>query len=153
MHKLMAGSTILEHELSELRLLIERQTGIMLDCPNSALSAHVAEYIEFQELGSSTALLENLRSSDHDPALLPNFLDGLINANSGFFRHPTAMNALTRQVLPQLLARKAGEIPGTLRLWSAGCATGEEAYSIAMAVSEAMLAGTTNGASNGNGSN
>ena len=31
MHKLMATSTILEHELSELRLLVERQTGVVLD--------------------------------------------------------------------------------------------------------------------------
>ena len=46
MHKLMAGVTILEHELSELRLLVERQTGILLDCPNSALAAHVADYLE-----------------------------------------------------------------------------------------------------------
>ena len=43
MHRLMAGVTILEHELSELRLLVERQTGILLDCPNSALAAHVAD--------------------------------------------------------------------------------------------------------------
>ena len=46
MHRLMAGVTILEHELSELRLLVERQTGILLDCPNSALAAHVADYLE-----------------------------------------------------------------------------------------------------------
>ena len=49
MHRLMAGVTILEHELSELRLLVERQTGILLDCPNSALAAHVADYLEAQE--------------------------------------------------------------------------------------------------------
>ena len=53
MHRLMAGVTILEHELSELRLLVERQTGILLDCPNSALAAHVAEYLESQELESA----------------------------------------------------------------------------------------------------
>ena len=46
MHRLIAGVTILEHELSELRLLVERQTGILLDCPNSALAAHVAEHLE-----------------------------------------------------------------------------------------------------------
>ena len=61
MHRLMAGVTILEHELSELRLLVERQTGILLDCPNSALAAHVAEYLESQELESPAALLDRLR--------------------------------------------------------------------------------------------
>src|SRR5579863_3617710 len=142
MHKLMAGGTILEHELSDLRLLVERQAGILLDCPNSALAAHVAEYLEAQELDSIAAVLERLRSADQDPACLPHFLDGVVNTNTGFFRHPGAMRALTRQVLPQLLARKSADSPGSLRMWSAGCASGEEAYSIAMAASAALSENT-----------
>jgi chemotaxis methyl-accepting protein methylase len=145
----MAGVTILEHELSELRLLVERQTGILLDCPNSALAAHVAEYLESQELESPAALLARLRASDQDPSALPTFLDGVLNVNTGFFRHPGAMNALARQVIPQLYARKSDDGPGTLRIWSAGCGTGEEAYSIAMALCEAPSGGNGNGAGNG----
>ena len=138
MHKLIATSTILEHELSELRLLIERQTGVVLDCPNSALAAHVADCIEAQGLGSSTALLERLRASDQDPSTLPSLLDGLVNVNTGFFRHPGALNALTRQVVPVLCARKSADGPSPLRIWSAGCSTGEETYSIAIAVCDAL---------------
>ncbi len=151
MHRLMAGVTILEHELSELRLLVERQTGILLDCPNSALAAHVAEYLESEELESPAALLARLRTSDQDPSALPTFLDGVLNVNTGFFRHPGAMNALARQVIPQLYARKSDDGPSTLRIWSAGCGTGEEAYSIAMALSDATPGASGNGASN-NGS-
>ncbi|HLW84827.1 MAG TPA: CheR family methyltransferase [Candidatus Sulfotelmatobacter sp.] len=149
MHKLMAGGTILEHELSDLRLLVERQAGILLDCPNSALAAHVAEYLEIQELGSVTAVIDRLRSADQDPACLPHFLSGVVNTDTGFFRHPGAMNALTRQVLPQLFARKSADNPATLRMWSAGCSTGEETYSIAMAAC-AALAGNSSGNSVGN---
>jgi chemotaxis methyl-accepting protein methylase len=152
MHKLMAGVTILEHELSELRLLVERQTGILLDCPNSALAAHVAEYLESQELESPAALIARLRASDQDPSALPTFLDGVLNVNTGFFRHPGAMNALARQVIPQLYARKSDDGPSTLRIWSAGCGTGEEAYSIAMALCDALPGGNGNGNGNGNGS-
>jgi len=148
MHRLMAGVTILEHELSELRLLVERQTGILLDCPNSALAAHVAEYLERQELESPAAMISRLRASDQDPSALPAFLDGVLNVNTGFFRHPGAMNALARQVVPQLYARKSDDGPSTLRIWSAGCSTGEETYSIAMALCEALP-----GNGNGNGSN
>ncbi len=142
MHKLIATSTILEHELSELRLLVERQTGVVLDCPNSALAAHVADYVEAQGLGSSTILLERLRSSDQDPSSLPSLLDGLINTNTGFFRHPGALNALTRQVVPQLCSRKSADGP---------------TYSIAMAVCDALSHNGTSpangvGLSNGNGS-
>jgi len=146
----MAGVTILEHELSELRLLVERQTGILLDCPNSALAAHVAEYLEKNELPSPGALLDILRGSDLDPAMLATFLDGVMNVRTGFYRHPGAMTALARHVMPQLYSRKADDGACTMRIWSAGCGTGEEAYSIAMALCEAMPTG--NGSNNGNGS-
>jgi chemotaxis methyl-accepting protein methylase len=153
MHRLMAG-TILEHELSELRLLVERQTGILLDCPNSVLANHAAEYLESQELDSSAALLGLLRSSEKDPTVMQRFLDGVLNANTSFFRHPGAMNALTKQVFPQLHARKSGDGSATLRIWSAGCSTGEEAYSIAMALCNPQPAANGNGNSaNGNGAN
>jgi len=148
MHRLIAGVTILEHELSELRLLVERQTGILLDCPNSALAAHIADYLEKNELASPGALLDLLRSSDMDPAMFATFLDGVMNVKTGFFRHPGAMNALAQHVMPQLYSRKADDGACTLRIWSAGCSTGEEAYSIAMALCEAM----PNGNGNGNGS-
>jgi chemotaxis methyl-accepting protein methylase len=145
----MAGVTILEHELSELRLLVERQTGILLDCPNSALAAHVAEYLDSQELESAVSLMDRLRASDQDPSTLPTFLDGVLNVNTGFFRHPGAMNALARQVIPQLYTRKSDDGFCTLRIWSAGCSTGEEAYSIAMALCDALPAGNANGCGNG----
>jgi chemotaxis protein methyltransferase CheR len=161
MHKLIATSTILEHELSELRLLVERQTGVVLDCPNSALAAHVVDCVESQGLGSSTTLLERLRATDQDPSALPALLDGLLNVNTGFFRHPGALNALARHVVPQICARKTADGPSPLRIWSAGCSTGEETYTIAMAVCDALShnaapAGNngsvpSNGNGNGNG--
>jgi two-component system CheB/CheR fusion protein len=151
MHKLMAGVTILEHELSELRLLVERQAGILLDCPNSALAAHVAEYLESHELDSPATLLERLSAADQDPSVLPVFLDGVLNVKTGFFRHPGAMNALAKVVIPQLYMRKSEDGPCALRIWSAGCCTGEEAYSIAMALCDVLPNGSGN--CNGNGAN
>jgi len=143
MHTLMARGTILEHELSELRLLVERQTGSLLDCPNNALAAHLANYLESQHLESAALLLDRLRSSDQDPGLIPEFLSGLLDTSTGFFRHPGAMNAFARQVLPQLGLRKSAE-GGQLRIWSAGCSTGEEAYSIAMAVCNTATGANSN---------
>jgi chemotaxis protein methyltransferase CheR len=154
MHKLLAGVTILEHELSALRLLVERQTGILLDCPNSALAAHIADYLERTELESPAALLARFRSAELEACEMAGFLDGIMNVSTGFFRHPGAMTALGRQVLPQVLARKVNEGPATLRIWSAGCGSGEEPYSIAMAVCEAMGSSSAGAAApNGNGSN
>ncbi len=154
MHRIIATGTILEQELSELRLIIERQTGIVLDCPNSALVAHVGDNIEGQGLGSAAELLEKLRC-DQDGSSLSALLDGLVNTKTGFFRHPGAMNALAKQVVPQLCARKSIDGPSPLRIWSAGCSTGEETYSIAITVCDALSqigsASAANGASNGSG--
>jgi two-component system, chemotaxis family, CheB/CheR fusion protein len=136
MPKLTATSTILEHGISELRLLIERQVGVALDCPNSALAARVADFMEAREIPTSTALLEELRASEQDPTLLPALLDGVLN--TGFFRHASALNALTRQVLPQIWSKKSTDTGSPIRMWSAGCGSGEETYSIAMAVCDAV---------------
>src|SRR3954452_10730499 len=57
----------------------------------------------------------------------------LINV-TGFFRDPDSWAALSREVLPRLTAEREGP----LRVWSAGCASGEEAYTLAIVLSEAM---------------
>jgi two-component system, chemotaxis family, CheB/CheR fusion protein len=59
----------------------------------------------------------------------------LINVTS-FFRDPAAWEFLTTEVLPVLLAEKQPHDP--IRVWSAGCASGEEAYTLAMVLAEAL---------------
>jgi two-component system CheB/CheR fusion protein len=49
---------------------------------------------------------------------------------TSFFRDPSSFEALRRDLLPQLIARH--EDGDHIRVWSAGCSTGEEAYSLAM---------------------
>ncbi|HEU4884540.1 MAG TPA: CheR family methyltransferase [Longimicrobium sp.] len=59
----------------------------------------------------------------------------LINVTS-FFRDPEAWETLAREFIPALLARKAPGEP--VRVWSAGCATGQETYTVMMMLAEAM---------------
>lgn len=68
----------------------------------------------------------------HPPELDELFQDILINV-TGFFRDPEVFDALKEQVFPELLEGRKGEI---IRIWVAGCSTGEEAYSIAMVLLE-----------------
>ena len=56
---------------------------------------------------------------------------------SQFFRNPTTFHALQHDVLPAILAEKDRTGGRALRLWSAGCACGEEAYSLALLLCEA----------------
>ncbi len=53
-----------------------------------------------------------------------------------FFRDPAAFDALARQVVPRILERHANGTP--IRIWVPGCSTGEEVYSIAICLLEAL---------------
>jgi two-component system CheB/CheR fusion protein len=59
----------------------------------------------------------------------------LINVTS-FFRDPAAWGYLGEEIVPRLLQDKQPDEP--FRVWSAGCASGEEAYTVAMVLTEAM---------------
>ncbi len=63
-------------------------------------------------------------------------MDLLTIRESSFFRHRAQYEALKKYCLPQILRNKWGEAP--INIWSAGCANGEEAYSIAMVVRETV---------------
>ena len=59
----------------------------------------------------------------------------LLNVTS-FFRDPPAWDYLRAEIMPRLLAEKDDDEP--FRIWSAGCASGEEAYTLAMVAAEAL---------------
>lgn len=69
-------------------------------------------------------------------------IEAMTTHETMFFRDPTFWKALEKQVLPQLFAENRGAV----RIWSAACSTGQEAYSIAMLLEECFpdrFAGTT----------
>jgi len=72
---------------------------------------------------------------EHPPEAQALFKELLINVTN-FFRDPEAFDALKQDILPQLFAGKPDDY--IFRVWVAGCATGEEAYSIAILLREFM---------------
>ncbi len=72
------------------------------------------------------------RSIQADPVQLSKFKDYLTINVSSFFRDPEKYTYLRTSILPALLDNRA-----RLRIWSAGCSRGQEAYSLAMLVAEA----------------
>jgi two-component system CheB/CheR fusion protein len=71
------------------------------------------------------------RSPEERQRLIASFLIKVTE----FFRDPELFTYLREQVLPELIA-ESRQRAGELRIWSAGCATGEEAYSLAMVVAD-----------------
>src|SRR6185369_3303316 len=80
------------------------------------------------DVAAYTALLrENAQEAQ---ALCQDMLIGV----TGFFRDPEALEKLRREILPRLFAERGPEEP--VRIWHACCASGEEAYSMAILVRE-----------------
>ena len=88
-----------------------------------------------QVVGAETgeAYLERLHEHSNEADLL--FRDLLINVTC-FFRDSEAFNLLRTQVIPELLRDKGAS--DTVRIWAPGCSSGEEAYSIAILMAEAL---------------
>src|SRR5262245_13337162 len=128
--------TVSEHELSEIRGLIETRSGILFDRPpDPFLLTRVREQVEARQLAHRTDLLRLIKSSNVE---YDSLLQRLLTQETSFFRYPAAFEALEKKVLPELHMKKFWESPRSLRIWSAGCATGEEAFSIAMTVADAL---------------
>ncbi|NCC29465.1 MAG: chemotaxis protein CheR, partial [Gammaproteobacteria bacterium] len=77
-------------------------------------------------------LAEYLRYLQSEPEEIARLFDDLLISVTGFFREPEAFDALREKVFPVLFAEPDAERP--VRVWVPGCATGEEAYSIAIAM-------------------
>jgi two-component system CheB/CheR fusion protein len=89
--------------------------------------------MSIHQIDRIAAYVRYLQENPQEVELL--FKELLIGVTS-FFRDPEAWEQLQREAIPALLAgRPAG---GTVRAWSAGCSTGEEAYSLAIAFKDAL---------------
>lgn len=86
-----------------------------------------AGYSTFEEY------LDVLQASSDEFAALFNTI--LINVTA-FFRDPDAWDFIAAEVIPRMLAERGPDDP--IRVWSAGCASGQEAYTLAMLLAEAL---------------
>ncbi|MGH7897307.1 MAG: chemotaxis protein CheB, partial [Candidatus Binatia bacterium] len=75
-----------------------------------------------------------LRLLQNDPEEAQKLAQDILINVTRFFREPESFAALAESVFPELVARQAGDMP--IRIWVPGCSTGEEAYSIAIALLE-----------------
>jgi chemotaxis protein methyltransferase CheR len=130
------GHGLSEHELSEIRMLIEERTGICFDESRERFfSTRVREHLRAKGLQRGTDLLRSMRKSNVEYEAL---LERLLTQETSFFRYPGVYEAFEKRVLPELHTKKFWKNPRTLRVWSAGCSTGEEPYSIAITIADSL---------------
>ena len=123
-----------EHSaLSKILILLRAKTGQDFSLyKNNTLYRRIERRMSIHQIDRIAAYVRYLQENSQELELL--FKELLIGVTS-FFRDPAAWEQL-QQAIPALLAgRPAGRV---LRAWSAGCSTGEEAYSLAIAFKEAL---------------
>lgn len=117
-----------------LALLREHTRHDLALYKSNTLVRRIARRIAVHELDSMAAYVGFLRANPQELDLL--FKEMLIGVTS-FFRDPEVWQDLQDKVLPVLMERHAADA-GPMRAWVAGCSTGEEAYSLAIAFIEAL---------------
>ena len=110
--------------------LVEERSGIVLDPGKQTfVEQHLQPVCEengFQEL---SALIHELKMSAH--SRFHNIvIESVTTHETGFFRDMPAFKALKTEILPGLLEKRQAE--RTLNIWSAGCSTGQEPYSVVL---------------------
>jgi two-component system CheB/CheR fusion protein len=125
-----------ENALKKIFILLRAQTGhdFSLYKPSTVLR-RIERRMAVQQIEAMDGYVKYLQQSPPEAEAL--FRDLLIGVTN-FFRDPEAFAVLEEQVIPTLLADKA--VGGAIRVWSPGCSTGEEAYSLAMLLAERQAA-------------
>jgi chemotaxis protein methyltransferase CheR len=124
------------HELSEIRMLIEERTSIRFDESRERFfSTRVREHMVRKSYARGTDLLRAIRKTNFEFQAL---LESLLTQETSFFRYPGVFEAFEKRILPELHIKKFWKNPRSLRIWSAGCSTGEEPYSVAISVADAL---------------
>jgi chemotaxis protein methyltransferase CheR len=87
-----------------------------------------------KQLGVKTAreYWDNLTAHPNREAELRQLLNELTIGETCLFRCQPQLNALRQVILPELVGEKSKQVMKRLRIWSAGCSTGEESYTLAM---------------------
>jgi chemotaxis protein methyltransferase CheR len=117
-------------------MLIEERTGICFDESRERFfSTRVREHLHAKGYERGTELLRAMRKSNLEYEAL---LERLLTQETTFFRYPAVYETFEKRVLPELHVKKFWKNPRTLRIWSAGCSTGEEPYSIAITIADSL---------------
>lgn len=126
----MAQSVLTDEEYERFRRLIDDKSG--LDFPpsrRSQLEREIQRAVEGAALTDSSALFARL-SEERGHKELESLVASLTIGETHFFRNRPQFEALENHILPELLRLRSQE--RRLRIWSAGCSSGEEPYSLAM---------------------
>ena len=124
-----------KYDFDRLRQLVNEHTGIKLsDHKQEMLYSRLSRRLRALNLSTFSSYYTLLQRDKSEE--LVHFINAITTNLTAFFREPHHFELLAQVLLPELLVKK--QTSRRLRIWSAGCASGEEAYSIAMIIKEVV---------------
>ncbi len=116
-----------------LRELVNKHTGISLsDHKQEMLYSRLSRRLRALNLDNFSSYYKLLQADNGEE--LVQFVNAVTTNLTSFFREPHHFKLLAEVLLPKLMMKK--HLSKRLRIWSAGCASGEEPYSIGIVVKE-----------------
>jgi chemotaxis protein methyltransferase CheR len=133
----MADEIVLtDADFERYRVLIYKECGInFTDTNRSILEGRLKERLRNKP---GITLTSYFTAISNDKEELKAFLDSVTTNLTRFFRNQAQFDALEHHVIPELMQIKKASGSSTIKIWSAGCSTGEEPYSIAMLLSNIL---------------
>lgn len=126
-----------EEEFRLVRDLIHSHCGIFFDTDAKfLLEKRLARRLDQHQLPGFKEYYHFLKYSRVRDQEISDIMDVLTTNETYFFREEFQLNAFVGELLPELKAVKEMRGDRTIRIWSAGCSTGEEPYTIAMLMME-----------------
>lgn len=128
-----ADQIMSDEDFHLLRDCVYSHCGIFFDSDSKyLLEKRLARRLCALNLASFHDYYHYLKYNRKKDQELMDIMDILTTNETYFFREAFQLKAFTDEVIPELLNRKSSGGARSLRIWSAGCSTGEEAYTIAM---------------------
>jgi len=127
-------SNLTTRDFRRFQALVQSEAGIFLsDQKRALLAGRLAPRMRALSMASFAAYYDRVWTDREE---LVRMIDAICTNETHFFREPKQFAFLEQQVLPSWrAAAEAGGRAKRIRVWSAGCSTGEEPYSIAMSLS------------------
>lgn len=130
-------ATLSDREFQRFSTFIYDHAGIkMPPAKKTMLEARLQKRLKANSIASFKEYADYVFSKEGGGAELIHLIDVVTTNKTDFFREPGHFDFLVKTALPDILQKRGETLRDPIRIWSAGCSTGEEPYTLAMVLSE-----------------